>query len=210
MKLLKKPAIAFLATFVFFVFAASSAHAVPITGGISLAGGYTPVNGSGNPVTNLTQATGIQFAPGPNFFVASTSGSFAQSISGIVSFPSGINLGHINSFTFSPNLALTNPLWTVTGISAPNLTASFNLLSIGLPQASPTSLLISGLGILNLTGFTPTAGTWVFTANQTSGTFSWSSSNGAVAVPEPGSLFLLGSSLFGLYFFRYPRNTQGK
>jgi len=54
---------------------------------------------------------------------------------------------------------------------------------------------------LNITGFDPTAGEWVFTANQGGGTFSFSSSN--AAVPEGGSaLILLGLGLVGLEALR--------
>jgi hypothetical protein len=47
-------------------------------------------------------------------------------------------------------------------------------------------------------GFQDTPGTFVFSANQTAQKFSYSASNAAGIVPEPGSMVLLGSGLLGL------------
>ena len=52
-----------------------------------------------------------------------------------------------------------------------------------------------------MTGFDATTGSWVFTANQAGGTFSFSSSDGAV--PDGGSaLILFGLGLGGLEALR--------
>jgi len=52
--------------------------------------------------------------------------------------------------------------------------------------------------VFNVAGFDPTPGTFTFTINQTGGAFSFSATDSAAAVPEPGSMILLGTGLAGL------------
>ncbi len=80
-------------------------------------------------------------------------------------------------------------------------TYSFDLLTLSIDQQGNNTLMLSGTGDLNMTGFDTTTGSWVFTANQGGGTFSFSSSNGAV--PDGGSaLILFGLGLGGLETLR--------
>ena len=64
------------------------------------------------------------------------------------------------------------------------ITYSFDLTAIqsvaqGTDANGNMFLNISGTGILHATGFDNTPGTYIFTANEAGGTFSFSSSNGA-------------------------------
>jgi hypothetical protein len=62
------------------------------------------------------------------------------------------------------------------------------------------SLTIAGVGLFHKLGFEDTAGVFNFSGQNIPGasrTFSFSASN-AAAVPEPGTLILLGAGLLGV------------
>jgi hypothetical protein len=175
---------------------AFSAAAVPITGGISLAGGPVAVN-SGD---NLSTATAII-----NFgtvAVTGSSGTYATLNGGIPNFtPVTTTTG----FTFLPTLS-PNPTVNVWSFVYLGNTYSFDLSSIqsvsqGFDVNGNQFLDISGKGTLHITGFTDTIGSYIFTANSASDTFSFSSSNGAV--PDGGTtVMLLGAAFAGLALLR--------
>ena len=158
------------------------AQAVPITGGISLAGGYTVNTG------NLNTATA--FTSFPSVLVFSVSGSYSGVGTGLSS-----PVVTMSGFSFNPFSSSVIPLWTFMSGGS---TYSFDLtvLSSRL-QPGDNSLTLKGTGTLHITGFTDTAGSWLFTANQAVDTFTFSSSNGAV--PDSGSaVALLGIALAGI------------
>ena len=160
------------------------AQAGPIVGGISLAGAYVTNTGNVNTATAFTSFPGV--------IVTSVSGSYTG-VGTLGSSPAVT----MNPFTFNPFSASVTPLWTF--MSAGN-TYSFDLTVLSLTQQGSNTLTLNGTGTLHITGFTDTPGTWVFTANQASDTFSFSSSNAAVAVaPDSGSaVALLGIALAGI------------
>jgi len=158
------------------------AQAVPITGGISLAGSYATNTG------NLNTATA--FTSFPAVIVTSVSGSYTGVGTGLTS-PSVTQ----NPFSFNPFSSSVTPLWTF--MSGGN-TYSFDLTTLSSRlQPGDNTLTLKGTGTLKISGFTDTPGAWIFTANQFSDTFSFSSSNGAV--PDSGSaVALLGIALAGI------------
>jgi len=160
------------------------AQAVPIVGGISLAGGYTTNTGN---VNTATAFTGF-----PMVFVISVSGSYSGIGTGMSS-PSVT----MNGFTFNPFSSAITPLWTF--MSGGN-TYSFDLTALtSRQQTGNDTLSLFGTGTLHITGFTDTPGNWNFTANQAGDTFSFSSSNSAAGVPDSGSaVALLGIALAGI------------
>ena len=160
------------------------AQAGPIVGGISLAGAYITNTGNVNTATAFTSFPGV--------IVTSVSGSYTG-VGTLGSSPAVT----MNGFTFNPFSASVTPLWTfMSGLS----TYSFDLTAITQrQQPGNDTLTLRGTGTLKITGFTDTAGTWLFTANQAGDTFSFSSSNAAVAAPDSGSaVALLGIALAGI------------
>ena len=153
-----------------------------ITGGISFGGGFKTDTGNIN--------TANAFKSFKSVFVVSCSGDYSS----VPVFTSVTQ----KPFSFDPFTSPISPLWTfMTGGN----TYSFDLLTLSIDHQGNNTLNLSGMGDLNMTGFDTTTGTWVFTANQAGGTFSFSSSDGAV--PDGGSaLILFGLGLGGLEALR--------
>ncbi len=101
-------------------------------------------------------------------------------------------------FTFNPFSSSVIPLWTfMTG----GKTYSFDLSSLTISDQTSDTLDLRGVGMLHITGFDDTVGTWVFTANAGGQTFSFSSSN--TAVPDGGlTVMLLGAGLASMSMLR--------
>jgi hypothetical protein len=164
---------------------------IPITGNISFSG-TTTINGTS--FVTATAFTSFQnvFAGAPS----ALSGSYAATTSGAAVT--------MTAFTWSPPTTSTpiNPLWTF--VSGGN-TYSFDLSVLHVDYASPTGLLLSGIGTAIITGpglnYLDTTGIWDLSA-QTEGlaTFTFSSTTTVPSgVPDGGTTAtLLGGSLFGL------------
>ena len=73
---------------------------------------------------------------------------------------------------------------------------TFDLNTLSIDTNTSDSVRLSGAGVIHMAGFADTLGTWNFTTQGNTGAFSWSAT--ATAVPEPGSLALLGVGLLGL------------
>ena len=162
----------------------TTAHAVAITGGISLAGGYVTDTGNLNTANGFTSFSAVQ--------VTSTSGDF---IGVTLNTPGSVTM---NPFVFDPfPVAGVTPLWS----TAAGKTVSFDLLALtSVEQTGDDTLDLKGNGVFHMTGKDDTFGTFNFTANQAGGTFSFSFSQAATArVPDGGSAaVLLGLGLVAL------------
>ncbi|MGI9087624.1 MAG: hypothetical protein ACR2HH_07800 [Chthoniobacterales bacterium] len=188
---MKNPTKALMATFAVALLACSvftqQAQAIPISGGISLAGTYRTDTGDINTAKSFTSFSGV--------FVTSVAGSYST-----VSPGQSVTQ---NGFTFNPFSGPVIPLWT---FMSGGRTYSFDLTALtGRDQPGDNTLTLRGFGTLHISGTGPTyddtVGTWVFTANQGGGTFSFSSSNSAI--PEGGSaLALLGLGLVAVEALR--------
>ncbi len=149
-----------------------SAMATPITGSLAFAGGVL-ING-----TDFLNATELSF-PDP-VAVTSAVGSFAPLVGTTVTF---------NSFMLDFSFVPVIPQWEGGGFS-------FDLMTLSEVFKSANFLVLKGSGIIHGDGFDDTFGVWNFTANNLGGTFSFSA--GTAAVPEPGTLMLLGAGLLGI------------
>jgi hypothetical protein len=182
-----------------FALATAPAQAATITGSFSTSGGgigtFVPVNGQTGTVTSLATATGLDFTT-TGTATPGTAGAFVIGLGATGDFSglSGTN-GTISDFTFTGTGSSNYPT-----LSIPSFETfggfTFSLTNIGISSQTDATLDLLGSGIFHKSGFTDTPGTFVFTGNQQGGTFSFSASQ--TTVPEPASMMLLGTGLFGL------------
>ena len=176
---------------------------IPISGSISFAG-TTTMNG-----TSFLTAT--EFTSFQNVTVGAPS-----ALSGSYVGTSGAAVT-MTPFIWSPPTASTplNPLWTfVSGGD----TYSFDLSVLHVDYATPTGLLLSGIGTAIITGpglnFLDTTGSWNLSAQTLNlATFTFSSTTTVPAgVPDGGTTAtLLGGSLVGLALIgRKQKQNQSK
>lgn len=167
----------------------------PISGNLSMSGTVTM---DGTSFVTATRFTAFQ-----DIFVGGSS-----ALSGDYIGTSGAAVT-VTPYTWSPTTASTpiNPLWTF--VSGGN-TYSFDLSVLHRDFASPTGLLLSGIGTAHITGpgveKLATTGYWDFSA-QTLGlsTFTYSSTTRVPipAVPDGGSsVAMLGAAFLGLGFLK--------
>jgi hypothetical protein len=198
MKTILIPAIAANAAF----FAAQTdlhASLVPIDGTISFAGTATADNNNLLDATKFTSFTDVTVGAASSLF-----GAYAGTAGASVT---------VTPFTFNPPNASTpiDPLWTFTSGGD---TYTFDVLSLVEDYATPTALVLSGMGTAMITGpgsdYESTTGEWSLTA-QTFGdsafTFSDTTTAATSAVPEPGTtmaglLMLLPLAVSGFRILR--------
>jgi VPDSG-CTERM motif len=157
------------------------AHAIPITGTVTFAGGVEMDTGT---VNTATMVTGWLDQMGNMPHVTSRDGSFTAfvMIGDTATFhaPWSFNSGAIASF------------WSVDNFT-------FDLIASSIVSQAGGFLTVSGTGTISGNNFDPTSGSWSFTAQDqpAGGVFSFSASTSAV--PDGGSaVALLGLAFAGI------------
>jgi len=167
------------------------AEAAAITGDITFSGLWVPTGGTG-----IANATGVDVVG--NVAVITCAALLACTGDYAVLNGQAVGNATYNDFSFAPLGPPTGgpvaPLWTF--VFGPR-TYSFNLETVTVVSQASTGILLSGTGMLNITGLAGTTGQWTFSGDGTKATFAFSST--ATAVPEGGSTTaFLGLGLLGL------------
>lgn len=167
---------------------AFEAGAIPITGQISFSG--TNKTNASDPY-DLTTATAFTelFA-----YVVSANGNF-----GAIPLPPSFTVVDFHAFVFDPPALSVTPLWDLT---LGSVTYSFNAGGVVIDAWTKSTISLGGPGTAYITGFDPTPGTWSILASGAGTWFGFAASSNVAPVPEPSTLFLMGSGLLGLWGFR--------
>jgi hypothetical protein len=210
--MLKRLQVFGLAATLFLGASVGAVEAAPIQGGFSITGNFLPVIGATGASTTLGLATGLDFI---NFFGSAATPGVAGTVvlnSGSGDFASlAGTAGTIRDFTFAGPGSASYPTASLLAFqSYPVGALTFDLLSVAVLFQSSNVLALGGAGVFHMAGFDATNGTFNFSGNGASSTFSFSASQGATtAVPEPASLLALAVGLFagGGYLRRRMKNV---
>jgi PEP-CTERM motif-containing protein len=180
----------------------SQAEAALLQGSIGLAaaavgGGnpVRPVNSAGTSV-NLGAATALDFQAAGIASVGTAGIYNVTSAFGDFVPLNGTN-GSIKDFSFTGGGGVGLPVPPIAAFEQSIINGfSFDLSTITILFQSDAVLSLAGTGIFHYGAFDATAGTFTFSITNAGAAFSFNATE--TAVPEPGSMVLLGTGLLGL------------
>jgi hypothetical protein len=181
---------------------AGTAQALPfISGAISISGAVVPVMGGTGAATSLATATALDFTTGSAIPDPGTPGTIqVQTASGNFTVFPFLSTGTIKDVSLT-GTSFTNylaaPITAFQTVTSGGNTFTFDLLTLSVTQQTSNQLELRGTGMMNLTGFAPTPGLFLYSNQGVVGSYSFSATD-AANIPEPGSMLLLGTGLFGL------------
>jgi hypothetical protein len=182
-----------------FIAFSANVQAIPsITGSINFENGTATLNATDPSAATAILSFGGTTIVNPALGVAPTGSYLGLGSTAVTGGEIGTGVG---GFTFSPSLSPTpiNPLWSfVVG----GITYDFILQTVTSSIGAGDTLDLGGTGLLQITGFQDTQGTWSFsTAGSGPTTFGFTAGN--AAVPDGGTtVLLLGAALSGLGLLR--------
>lgn len=163
---------------------------------------WKPTGGTPTPLdpNGISTATGIEFVEssfplfsGLDAFVTSGNGDFSGTVASGVDF---------HDFNFDPLDAGQPTLWS---FASGTINYELKMTTANIDSQSANQINLNGSAVLTANGFADTNGTFQFTANNSGGSFSYSSS---AEVPEPASLAVFGIGLLSMSFSRIRRRNE--
>lgn len=167
---------------------ASSAMATPISGTVSFFG----LLGLTGPTASVVaaNATGVDFKYG--FVFGGKTGDYGA----VYDFTPVA----FTDFVFSPNL-IPAPVVGLWSFNSGSKIYSFDLYNVTASNVPSNTLALNGTGLMHITGFDNTPGSWSLTTQDgVEGKLVFSAAS-IVPVPEPGTMMLLGFGMLGLAIY---------